>query len=343
MKRSYGARRGFVKARAVGRYLPPVSRFLALLPGLALVLGSPRTASAQGLPAFAPVNPVATSRSGLSFLPYQEARQGWSLNLALDYASTIEDNSRPPADYLLDSELLRLRIALRRDLGPRTFLLIEPQVRGAYPGFLDGFLDWYHRLLGIDVPERDRRPEDSFRYSVGLPDGRVFARRPDDLFLGDLRAGVGVRLLPALQSAMLLTLPTSTGPQGYGTGVVSLNLLNTVRATLHPGLQYEGSLSAGYTPAHGAMTDLQRTVFLAASSGLRFRFWGRQSVYANLFYHSPYYHGTNLPGLDRRDLSLDFGWILAAKSGREWRVGLTEDVEPGGPSVDLVFRLGAGF
>lgn len=316
-------------------FLPPA--------GLALLLALPRTVPAQGLPAFEPVNPLATSRSGLSFLPYQEARPGWSLSIAMDYASTIEDNTLPPADYLLDSELLRLRIGLRRDLGPRTFLLVEPQIRGAYSGFLDGFLDWYHGVLGIDVPERERRPDDSFLYSVGLPDGRVIGRRPSDLFLGDLRVGMGFRVSPALQSALLVGLPTSTGPDGYGTGVVSVNLLNTFRAMLHPRLHYEGSFSAGLTPTHGPLDDLQRTFLVAASSGLRFRVWGRQSIYANLFYHSPYYDGTGLPSLERRDLSLDFGWILAAKGGREWRLGLTEDLEPGGPAVDLVFRLGARF
>jgi hypothetical protein len=320
-----------------------VPRFLASLAGLALLLASPRTASGQGLPAFAPMNPLATSRSGLSFLPYQEARRGWTVTVALDYASTIEDNSTIAPGYLLDSELLRLRIGLRRDLGQRTFLVLEPQVRGAYPGFLDGFLEWYHGLLGIEVPERERRPRNSFLYRVGLPDGRVITRRPDDLFLGDLRTGVGFRLLPAFQSVLLLTLPTGTGPDGYDTGVVSFNLLNTVRATLNPRLHYEGSLSAGYTPTHGPMADFQHSFLLAGSSGLRLRVWGRQSIYANLFYHSPYYDGTLLPSVDRRDLSLDFGWILAAKDAREWRLGLTEDLEPGGPAIDLVFRLGARF
>ncbi len=318
-------------------------RLLAFLAGLALLPAVFRTVLAQSLPAFGPVNPVATSRGALSFLPYQEARRGWALSVALDYASTIEDNFDPPADYLLDSELLGLRLAVRRDVGPRTFLVVEPQLRGAYSGFLDGFLHWYHNLLGIDVPERDRRPDDRFSYRVGLPDGRVIARRADDLFFGDLRVAMGLRVNPVLQTVLQLNLPTSTGPPGYGTGVVSINFLNTVRATINPRLQYEGSLSAGVTPVHGVLEDVQRTFLVAASSGLRFRFWGRQSVYANLFYHSPYYEGTGLPSLDRRDLSLDFGWILAAKGGREWRLGLTEDLEPGGPAVDLVFRLGARF
>ena len=84
-------------------------------------------------------------------------------------------------------------------------------------------------------------------------------------------------------------------------------------------------------------------MFVGATSGIWMKIWGRQSLYANVFYHSPYYRHTSLPALDRRDLSLDFGWILTERGGREWRVGLTEDLEPGGPGVDLVLRIGRSF
>jgi hypothetical protein len=47
--------------------------------------------------------------------------------------------------------------------------------------------------------------------------------------------------------------------------------------------------------------------------------------------------------LDRRDFSFDFGWILTGNDGRELRIGMAEDLEPSGPAVDLVFRVGAGL
>jgi hypothetical protein len=122
--------------------------------------------------------------------------------------------------------------------------------------------------------------------------------------------------------------------------VVSTGLVTTVHAPLAEPLIYEGSLGLGYAPTHGDLSEYQRTAFVSASSGMRWRFWGRQSLYANLFYHSPYYHDTTIPALDRRELSLDFGWILTTRHGAEWRLGLTEDLEPSGPGVDLVFRLG---
>lgn len=311
---------------------------------LATLLPSAAPARAQGLPRFAPINPVAASRSGLFFLPYQEPRPGgWTISLALDYASTIEDNQLTAASYLLDSELLRLRLGVLRDLDRRGFLLFDVPLQGSYSGVLDGFLEWYHDLLGIEIPERERRPRDVFDYHVELPDDARLQRRPSDLFLGDLRLGAGLRARPWLQSFAAVTLPTATGPDGYGRGVVSFSLLNTARFPLSPPLLYEGSLGLGFTPSHGPLASTQRELMVAVSSGLRWRFWGRHSFYGNLFYHSPYYHDTTLPSLDRRDLSLDFGWILATHGGSEWRIGMAEDLEPGGPAVDLVFRFGAEF
>jgi hypothetical protein len=125
--------------------------------------------------------------------------------------------------------------------------------------------------------------------------------------------------------------------------VPSVALLNTLRHEFRPGLLYEGSLNFGFTPANGDLPRGERELFVAATSGLRIRAWGRQFLYANLFYHSPYYYDTTLPALDLRELSLDFGWILQTRRGAEWRIGLTEDLEPGGPGVDLVLRLGRSF
>ncbi len=315
---------------------------IALL--LAVLLLLPGPLPGQGLPAFAPISPVASARSGLAFEPYREPAPGrWTVALGLDYGTTIEYNDLNLADYLLDSELMRLGIGVRRDVSGDGFLLADVELRGAYDGFLDGFLDWYHGLLGIEIPERERRPKNEFLFSVAPPGREPVERGRSDLFLGDLRLGAGIRWNPSLQSVLAVTLPTATGPDGYGRSVVSVNLLNTLRAGISRRLVYEGSLSAGYTERHGPLADLQHRVMVAASSGLRMALWGRHAIYGNLFYHSPYYERTTLPSLDGRELSFDFGWVLGSAGGTEWRIGMTEDLEPRGPAIDLIFRLGASF
>ncbi|HEX7337503.1 MAG TPA: DUF3187 family protein [Gemmatimonadales bacterium] len=326
MVRTYAALQRVVKGAALGL-------ILGATPGLG-----------QGLPAFAPLNPVATSRSGLYFQPYREpAPRRWVSSVQLDYGSIIEYNQLSPALYVLDTEILRLTFGASRDLGRRTFISLSGSAQGAYSGFMDGFLDWYHGALGIRVSEREQRPQDRFLYSVTLPDGRTVARSSTNLFLGDMRVGLGVRLNQSLQTMLSLTLPTSTGPEGYGRGVASLSALTTLRTPLEPRWMFEGSLGIGVTPTQGELSRYQRTTFLALSSGVRYRIWGSQALYGNVFFHSPYYQGTSLPALDRRELSLDFGWVLESRAGGEWRVGLTEDLEPGGPGVDLVLRVGRSF
>lgn len=311
---------------------------------LMVVSLAPAALSAQGLPSYRPINPVAASRSGLGFEAFREAvPRPWRADIGLEYASTIEFNQEGDASFFLDSELLRARATVYRDLGARTFLLAEAELLGAYDGVLDGFLEWYHDLLGIEIPERDRRPRNDFLYAADLPGRPAVVHRPGALFLGDLRLGAGFRPHRRVQTVLALTLPTNTGPPGYGRDVVSAGVLNTVRLPVSPRLMVEGSVSGGYTPATGALEEVQRELFAAGSAGLRWWFWGRQSLYGNLFLHSPYYRGTRVPALDRRELSFDFGLILAGRDGRELRLGMAEDLEPGGPAVDLVFRVGARF
>lgn len=324
--------------------MPRPRRCFTSLVWLTLALAAPRTGQGQGLPELAPINPVSSARSGLYFQPYRNPSPGrWTTAIALDYASIIEFNELILAKYVLDAEVMRFSVELARDLTPRTFLVLRTSVGGAYAGFMDGFIDWYHGLLGITVRERQRRPRNQFLYTITLPDGTGVRREPSNLFLEDVRLGLGIRYNPKLQSVISLTLPTATAPEGYSKGVMSIGLLNTFRAPLHPRVMYEGSLSVGFTPTHGRLPQIQRETFVAASSGLRARVWGRQSLFANLFYHSPYYHDSTLPSLDRRELSLDFGWILRTRRGAEWRLGMVEDMEPGGPAVDLVFRFGGSF
>jgi hypothetical protein len=308
-----------------------------------LLLAAPAGAWSQGLPSFAPLNPISSSRSGLYYEPLRESAPGWVTAMALDYASIIEYNEAPQANYVLDSELLRLSLRLSHDLGARTFLMLDASASGAYAGFMDGFLDWYHGALGIRMAERESRPRDRFQYEIALTDGRTIERTPSNLFLEDVRIGVGLRPTAEFQTVVSATLPTSTGPAGYGRRVPSLNVLNTVGGLVSPRVHYEGSLGVGFTPATGSLARLQRELFVAVTSGVRVMVWGRNSVFANLFYHSPYYHATTLPALDRRELSLDFGWAARSRDGGEWRVGMTEDLEPSGPGVDLVLRLGRTF
>ncbi|HWA16147.1 MAG TPA: DUF3187 family protein [Gemmatimonadales bacterium] len=318
-------------------------------PGLLLlsVLLLAGALEAQSLPVLHSANPVAESRSGLYFQPLMTPTRGWQVALGLDYSSMIELNLRNVSSdtaYMVDAEVLRINLNVEKDLDARTFVLGEAWVGGSYGGFLDGFLEWYHGLFGIRYPERDNRGRNGYAYFYEFPDGGDTVRFARKGFgLGDMRLGIGRRFGGGFQSVVSVTLPTSTLGDGYGRKTASINLLNTVRTSVTPRLMYEGSLNLGYTPRQGELESIQNRAFVLATSGFRWRTTGRLWSFANLYLHSPYYHDALARQLEGTDLTIDFGWMIRGKSGREFRFGMTEDLMPGGPGIDATFRLGYSF
>ena len=300
------------------------------------------TAAAQSLPPYASMNPMVTRRTGLATLPRVEPGKPWRVTWVTDYANTLEYVDAPPLQYVQDAELLRLDVTVTRSLGQRGFLIGGTSFEGAYHGFLDGFLDWYHDLLGLNLPARELRPRNEFAYQLITP-GESATYESSGGFLGDLRLGAGLRLSPHFQTALIVTLPTNTGPAGFRRGVVSVNATSTLRTAFgrRGAFVYEGTLGAGYTPAHGDFEPLQQTVFLMISQGLRARIAGPLHLYTNFIYHSALYHDTGTRSLDSRELTIDVGGFLKFRRGPEWILGLTEDLEPSGPAIDVSFRIGA--
>lgn len=311
---------------------------------LVLCLVSPGPALlAQSLPLLHPSNLVAESRSGLYFQPLVAPGAVWRTSLGVDYASVLELGYRytlADTAYLQDTEALRVNLAVSRNLDARHFVLGEVWVGGAFDGFLDGFLNWYHGLLGIPFPEREDRPRNQFGYQYTPAGGGAIRFRRHGAYLGDLRLGIGRRHDAGSQTVLSITLPTHTGGDGYARGVPSVSLLNTFRAPIGSRVVYEGSFNAGLTPKHGSLRDYQNTFAFLGTSGVRIRTIGALWSFGNLYLHSPYLANTGAAQLDRWDLTIDFGWMIRSKSGREFRFGMTEDLWPSGPAVDAGFRLG---
>jgi len=317
---------------------------MARLPALAVAawLGSATSPlPAQGLPPYSSMNPMVQRRTGLVTIPWVEAGKRWRVTWLTDYASTIEYTDLPAIQYVQDAELLRLELIATRAIGGRGFVLVAGSLQGAYHGFLDGFLDWYHDFTGFEVAARKLRPKNEFAYQVALAGRQPMEYSPSSAFLGDVRIGAGFRHSKHWMTAFSVTLPTSTGPEGFRKSVPSFNATTTLRSDFGGRFTYEGKLGAGYTGAHGDLKDLQHTTFLMITQGLRGRVTGPLHLYANLIYHSALYRDTGAKALDARELTIDTGGFLKFRRGPEWILGLTEDLEPSGPAIDVAFRFGA--
>lgn len=299
------------------------------------------------LPEHTPLNPFVAARSGLHVQPLLPPAAGWPLSAIVEYGSTVERNLNFPDSYLFDAEMVRVRLQLRRDFSPRWFGVAEWGVAGVQAGVADRLFEQYHELINFTMEERDSRPRDTFgdRLFVGR-EGIAQVRQPHAPRPTDLRLGVGARAGGARRQSVLsqtmlsVTVPTAPASSVYSRGVASVSLLQTLHGTPTPRLVLEAVAGVGFTPTHGILTPVQRTTFMLGSGAARLRLWGNHAVFATLYGQTPTYRDTGFPELDLADIGIDFGYLWRSPGGRQWRVGLTEDVRRRDPGVDLVLKIG---
>ena len=111
-----------------------------------------------------------------------------------------------------------------------------------------------------------------------------------------------------------------------------------VRRTLG---QIDAGLSAGWTPTQGALAAYQKSAFLGGLIGSRGRFSGSQSLFATIAFQTANWQDTGWRSVDGRDVTLDAGGLVNFKQGwPEVQIGITEDLAPRGPAVDVGFKVG---
>jgi hypothetical protein len=288
------------------------------------------------------MNPVVEMRSGLGTFSWFEPDRPWHVQVTSEYGSLIEYAPGQPEEFVLDAELFSTRVVVARAITTRGFLLAGTSWTRAGDGHLDGLLDASHELLGVRVAGRDKRPENAFAYRMALGE-QEFQYEKGNGFLGDLRVGLGLRHRVGWQTVFSLTVPTGAEPDGFRKRVVSGNLTTTFHRDFGEGgrFGYEGTLGLGYTPRHGELEEWQRTTFFLLAQGVRARLIGPWQGYANFFLVSPYYRNTGIPEFNLQEMTLDLGALIRLADGPTWFLGMTQDLLPNGPAVDVVFRVGA--
>ena len=107
----------------------------------------------------------------------------------------------------------------------------------------------------------------------------------------------------------------------------------------------DGGLSVGWTPTTGPLAAYQQSTFVGGMLGGRWRFSGRQAVFGTIAFQSANWKETGWTSVDGREMTLDFGGLFVNfKEGwPELQVGMTQDIAPRGPAVDVGFKVGLRF
>lgn len=318
--------------RAVTREVRVLNAILdAGLPAADMLLGE--------MPAFSSLNPSMVSRSGVMAYPYKLPSPGWKMVVQTSYASIIEYDHNDRSRHLLDAEIARAEVALRKDIGRTVWLGGALGASSASSGQFDGFLDWYHDMIGFPMHERNIRPSNQFADTLVIKGKQIRARSTGRVSISDVRMEGGYRWSPDLQTVMSVTLPTAPSSSLDHRGVVTVSLSQTLRGRFGDRVVMEFSGGGSYAPRTGPMSEMQRRWNAGGTFATRIRMTGGHSVYGIVFYHSAPYFNTGLATQDSGELTADFGYIFRSRSGREVRLGLTEDIYRLDQGIDVGVRL----
>ncbi len=275
----------------------------------------PARAEAPTPPPFGVPNQSPLALALLPFSPApawvdQPGSQSFRLTTAYSSVFTRQNTSR--ASLNLDMEVYYLALRYDYVLKKGLQLGVELPLAGYWGGFLDSFVEDFHRAFGLPNAGREKVPQNLVRYSASHRGQSLINQQSDQMGLGDLRLyGQWVliedrRAKRGLSLLAQATLPSGEVAKGLGAGGAGFGL----------GLAFDQGWGAFSFNANAMGLYLQNAELLAplevqntlaASASLGWACTENLVLMGQLNGATPLYKDSGLAGLDNGLLQLLLG------------------------------------
>ncbi|SPQ01684.1 exported hypothetical protein [Candidatus Sulfobium mesophilum] len=273
--------------------------------------------------------------------PYLEsAATGNSFSAGLSHSSVFMTRNSAAWSVNLDMEITELNLRLRKVIPGLFEVGIEVPVMVTASGFMDGFLESYHKTFGFPDYGRDTRPTNSFLYEVRRNGAIVVQGRNGDIGIGDLRLTAKREIRrddPAISVKADVELPAGSASDGHGSGSIDtgLSLLLDKKITeriisyWNAGVIFPGVLRAQEEVA-------LRTSFYGGGA-IEAALWDHFSLIGQIMFQTSPFPKTDIGPIDRIAALLSVGGRYSSgKNSLEF--SLTEDPNTAG-APDVIFNL----
>ncbi len=233
-----------------------------------------------------------------------------SFTAGFSYSSVYMVRSSAAWTVNLDMEVADMDLRYRKNIPGLFELGIEVPVLSFSSGFMDDFLEGYHRAFGFSDYGRGARPENEFLYEVRHNGATVIKARNGRIGLGDIRLTAKKEILvgdPLVSLRVDVELPTGDASAGLGSGgfdtglacLVNKRLGDKFMSYINIGTVFPGELKAAET------VDLKS--FLYGGAGVEAGPWKNFSLVGQILFQSSPFPKTSVPQVDRTAALLSFG------------------------------------
>jgi Protein of unknown function (DUF3187) len=233
-----------------------------------------------------------------------------SFTAGFSYSSVYMVRSSAAWTVNLDMEAADLDLRYKKDIPGLFELGIEVPVLSFSSGFMDDFLEGYHRAFGFSDYGRNGRPENEFLYEVRHNGITVIKGRNGTIGLGDIRLSAKREIFmgdPLVSLRLDMELPTGDATAGLGSGgfdtglacLLDKKLGEKFMSYLNIGAVFPGDLRAAKT------VDMK--TFLYGGAGIEAGPWENLSLVGQILFQSSPLPRTSIPQVDRTAALLSFG------------------------------------
>ncbi len=274
-------------------------------------------------------------------VPYlQSASIENSVSASFSYSSVFMVKSSPQWSMGLDMEVAELTLRAKKTIGDSFELGVDVPFLSFNSGFMDNFLESYHRFFGFPDYGRSSRPSNEFLYEVRRDGSLVVKGEGGGIGIGDIRLSAKKIILngdPRVSVTADLELPTGNAKKGYGNGsfdagvglLIDKRLSEKVKAYGNFGIVFPGHLK-GYE-------TINLRQFVYGGAAVEAEIWKSFSVLGQMLFQRSPFPRTEIGSVDRISALLSFGGRYVS-GNNSLEFSITEDPNTAG-APDVTFNL----
>jgi hypothetical protein len=246
----------------------------------------------------------------------------------------------------LDMEITELNLIFKRNIRDFIELGVDLPLVSFSSGFMDGFINSYHKAFGFPDYGRSNRPDNKFLYVVMRKGVLIIKGENGHIGIGDIGFMLKKPILkgdPAISIKAEVELPTGDSKKGYGSGsidagvavLIDKKLSEEIKAYCNLGVVFPGSLK-GYE-------KVRLREFIYGGSGVEAALWKNFSLIGQVFMQGSPFPRTDISSIDRMAVLLSLGGRYYLENS-SLELSFTEDPNTSGaPDFTLNFSFKRRF
>ncbi len=263
-----------------------------------------------------------------------------SFSAALSHSSVFMIKNSANWSVNLDMETTELDLRLKKIIPGFFEIGVEVPVLSLESGFMDGFLDSYHKTFGFSDYGRDKRPSNSFLYEVRRNGALVVQGKDGEVGIGDIRLTAKKEILrndPVISVKAEVELPTGDANDGHGSGGIDTGLAILIDKKISGLFMSYWNAGVIFPDKLKALQDVNLKTSFYGGAALEAAIWKHFGILAQISFQTSPFPKMEIGTVDRIAALLTVGGRYA--SGKDsLEFSLTEDPNTAG-APDVIFNL----